>query len=81
MKIGYITRTEEEVERCDFREAIEIKVDGVTKFSVMDGEPEDSNISRDFSDCHSVVNLMKLAFEAGKKGEELLIEEIETDDI
>ena len=41
--------------------------------SFLDGEPEDSNLSRDFNDVYNIENLMLLAYEAGKAGEELTV--------
>jgi hypothetical protein len=69
MKVEMVTRSEAEQEECDFRDEVIIKIDGVQKFQVQDGEPEDSNLSRDFSDCYSIVELMELAHAAGKAGE------------
>ena len=55
----------------DYRQSLTIEVDGKQEFAVSDGEPEDSNLARDFSDCFSVVDLMKMAYDAGKNGEEV----------
>jgi hypothetical protein len=65
-----------ETER-DWRSFLAIEVNGEEKFSVWDGEPEDANLSRDFSACHSIVGLMELAYEAGKRGEEFITKETE----
>ena len=51
----------------------------VVKFS--DGEPEDANLSRDFSDVHSIPMLLKRAHAAGERGEIFEVEEIESDEI
>ena len=51
MKIIMKSLTEQGVEDRDYRDAIEIFIDGKRVFSVGDGEPEDSNLGRDFSDC------------------------------
>lgn len=79
MKVKVLTLTEQEVENRDWRDAMAIEIDGDRKFEVMDGEPEDGNLSRDFSDCHKITNLMQLAYEAGKNGEdfEVFNEEVE----
>lgn len=79
MKIEFITRTDDRIEDLDGRDSIEIKIDGVRKFIVRDGEPEDATLRRDFKHCYSVVNLMKLAFEAGKRGEDFEVEYIESE--
>ena len=81
MKVIETYRSEAAQENCDYRNALEIKINGKVVFYVSDGEPEDATISRDFSDCHSVVNLMRQSYEAGKNGEEFEVEGIESDEI
>lgn len=71
MEIIIKTRSEKSLEENDYRNYLEIEVNGVIKFSVGDGEPEDSNLSRDFSDCFNIKNLMFQAYEAGKNGEQI----------
>lgn len=44
-----------------------------------DGEIEDNNMSRNFSDIFLIKDLIKIAYNAGKNGEELEIIEKETD--
>lgn len=73
MKVELRTRNEEELEDYDYRDMVEIYVDGEKVFSVQDDEPEDSNLSRAFSDCYNIDSLMKMAYEAGKRGEEFII--------
>ena len=51
------------------RRSFTIEIDGTPVFYVIDGEPEDSNLYRDFRDCFKITELMKRAWEAGKKGE------------
>ena len=60
---------------------MQININGEKAFRVMDGEPEDSNLSRDFSDCLIISNLMERAYKAGKKNEELTIEHKEVEEI
>ena len=74
MKVIERVRSAKAVERLDYRSALEIEIDGKVKFSVSDGEPEDSNLSRDFSDCYSIISLMQQAWAAGKNGDSLNIE-------
>ena len=54
----------------DFLESVSIEVDGKRVFFVNDGEPEDNNLSRNFSDVHNIPRLMKMAYEAGKNGQD-----------
>lgn len=57
-----------QMERVD----IEIITDkGNKTCSIGGGEPEDMSIARDLSDIWSVPTMLKLAYEAGKNGEEL----------
>lgn len=65
----------------DFRRRLVIKIDGKIVFEVRDGEPEDSNLYRDFRDCFKITDLMKRAWEAGKVGEKFnLTTETKKDD-
>jgi hypothetical protein len=71
MKVTIVERTEEQIADHDYRAAYQIDVDGEKKLHVSDGEPEDSNLGRDFSDVYNIPELMRLAHEAGAKGEAL----------
>lgn len=71
MQIKVISLTEEEIEKRDYRNEVIIKIDDEKVFEVRDGEPEDSNLFRDFSDVWKVPSLMQRAYDAGKKGEPL----------
>ena len=81
MNVEVISRSAEMIERSDYRDAIKIRIDGETVFSVSDGEPEDANLSRDFSDAYNVPELLQKAFEAGRSGETIKIVDIKSDDI
>lgn len=70
MKVKMITRTEDLIERYDGRDSIDILINDELCFSVCDDEPEDSNLSRSFSQCYSITELMEAAYIAGTKGEE-----------
>ena len=48
-----------------------MKVNDKSEMTFLDGEPEDANLCRDFSDVFGIVGLLQAAFEAGKAGEEL----------
>jgi hypothetical protein len=66
-------------ENNDFRSSLSISIDGETKFSAYDGEPEDATLARDFNDCYSIPDLLKLAYEAGKRGEDFELEYLDED--
>lgn len=48
--------------------------------SIGEGEPEDMYLFRDLSDAYSIYNLVKLAYDAGKAGEEFHYEFVEEKD-
>ncbi len=81
MKVIEKVRSEKAIMESDFRSAIHIFIDDKQVFSVGDGEPEDSNLSRDFSDCYSIVSLMEKMYQAGKSGEDVEFIYEDSDDI
>ena len=61
------------IARCDYdeeREALSVYTEG-TRLSFMDGEPEDNNISRNFSDVYRIGDVIKEAHKAGLEGRPL----------
>ena len=54
----------------DYSQGMTIEIDDEKAFGVFDGEPEDNNLSRNFCDCSKIVDLMELAWQAGKNGED-----------
>ena len=80
MKVVIQTLTEEEIERRDYRDAVEILIDGKKVFSVGDGESEDNNLSRNFNDCYGIDGIIKQAYEAGMDKEKLDIKHIKLDE-
>ena len=80
MKVTEISLTREAVENRDYRDIYAIEINDKKVFSVSDGEPEDSNLSRDFSDVYSIPTLLQIVYEAGKNGEELVFENREVDE-
>jgi len=74
MVVKSISRSESNFSERDCRDKLVIKVNGKEVFEVSDGEPEDSNLSRDFSDCFKIPELMQMAYDAGKNGEEIIFE-------
>lgn len=81
MKVLVKSLNEEALDRRDCRNALSILIDGKSVFSVWDDEPEDSNLSRTFYPCFEIPKLLKLAYEAGKRGEEFIVEKQEVDEI
>lgn len=66
-------RSGETLGKCGYRQMMSIWVDGYKEFRVRDGEPEDSNLGRDFNDCFLIADLMEMAHKAGLAGEKLNI--------
>ena len=64
-------------DKNEYRSIYLIEVNGIRKFRALEGEPEDANMSRDFNDIYTIPDLMKMSYEAGKKGEEFEIEDVE----
>ena len=61
---------------------VEVILNSGTKASVSigEGEKEDMYLFRDLSDVYSIIDLVNLAYEAGKNGEEMIYEFIEEKD-
>jgi len=84
MKITVTNRSEKAMEKCDYRNAIEYKIETKKEevsLEFYDGEPEDSNLSRDFSDVYCIPDIIAMAYEAGKNGEEIEFINVDSDDI
>jgi hypothetical protein len=81
MKVIVYSLTEKGQERRDYRDVLEIEVDGKRAFSVYDGEPEDATLARDFSDCWSIGGLMEDAHKAGVNGEPFSLEYRKEDEV
>jgi len=81
MNITLKSLTDKGQERRDYRDIIEIHINGKYEFGVHDGEPEDNNLSRNFNDCWGIPHLMREAYKAGKNGDVFIFEKVELDDI
>ena len=81
MKVVQKGLTEKAIEDREYCDAFEIHINGKQEFAVYDGEHEDNTLGRNFNDCYKVVNLLKMAHEAGKADEPLEIEQIEVDEL
>ncbi|AUR92278.1 hypothetical protein NVP1170O_165 [Vibrio phage 1.170.O._10N.261.52.C3] len=81
IKVMERSRTEEAIEEYDYRDAYEITQDGKSIFKVSDGEPEDSNLCRDFSDVYSVGDLLKKFYQLGKDGIEVEFDSEQVDEL
>lgn len=80
MKVTMISLTEQELECRDYSEMLIVEIDGKKELSVYDGEPEDNNLSRNFSDIWGIGKLLERAYNAGKHGEEFEIEDKKVDE-
>lgn len=79
VKITIETYSEKACEERDYRGKFVLKIDDKRFMSFFDGEPEDANLGRDFSDVFSIPELIQRVYAAGKSGEPLEIEDVETD--
>lgn len=68
---NFINRDEEFLDEYDYNEFLRITKDDENIFEVYDGEPEDSNLSRNFNDCFNISTLMELCYKLGKDGTEV----------
>ena len=59
------------ISKEDYRGYLQIKLHDDVVFTVMDGEPEDNTLNRNFADCFGIPGLLSDAYEAGKAGEDL----------
>jgi hypothetical protein len=81
MKITIKTLSEKALENNDYRDEYHLLVNGTLEIEANDyGEPEDNTLSRDLSFVYDILPLMKKAYEAGKNGVALEIEEIKLDE-
>lgn len=75
-----ITDRELSDDRCSVDFVLEDKMGKKVRVGFMDGEPEDATLNRDYTDVCVIPDLIKLAYEAGRRGEEYTVEEVETDE-
>jgi len=54
--------------------------DGSKSASFGHGEPEDMYLFRDLNDAYDIAPMLKMAYEAGKRGEELIEESIKEEE-
>ena len=55
---------------------LSVTVGAVTKnLTFCDGESEDNTLARNFNDVYQIASLLRMAYAAGKAGEELVFEE------
>lgn len=80
MQVKIETFSEKGSADFDYRGYYKIEV-GDIKMRFLDGEPEDANLNRDFGDVYRIEDAIKIAYEAGKNGEELVFESKEVDNL
>lgn len=57
----------------EYRQAVRITIDGVNMLDVMDGEIEDNNLSRNFSDIYNIKDIIEKVYNAGLNKQELVL--------
>ena len=75
MKVIVLSHNDVDLKSRYYQDRVKIAVDGKVVFDVYDGEPEDNNLCRNFNDVLTIPSLMRQAYEAGRKGEELEFED------
>lgn len=81
MTIEILEPSEEWLEARDYDgNFCRINIDGKEEFSAYDGEPEDNSLSRNFSDVWKIPSLLQMVYDAGKKGEDLILINKKIDD-
>ena len=73
MKVLVKSLNDTTLEKQNYEDTLVIEVNGKQEFKVADGSVEDNNLSRNFSDCYKIQDLMNQAYKAGVKGEALYL--------
>ena len=81
MKVEIRSLTDKGIEARDYRNILQIFINGKKVFYVFDGEPEDATLNRDFNDCWKIGVLMEVAYNSGKNGEDFEISTIMEDEL
>jgi hypothetical protein len=76
MEIEIVENSEEFFDN-NYKSFFSVTVDGVLEMNFMDGEPEDNNLYRNFSDICAIPALLQKVYNAGKNKEEFSINMIE----
>ncbi len=79
MKLNIIESSDHFFENHDYRSFINFKL-GEIELVFLDGEPEDANLSRDYSDVYKIKDLVMKAYKIGKAGGDLEVIQQELDD-
>ena len=58
----------------DYRSAVSLNLEGSNKIVFMDGEPEDANLGRDFSDVYQIAKMLEYANQLGLDGVKIITE-------
>lgn len=57
----------------EYRQGVRITIDGDNVLDVMDGEIEDNNLSRNFSDIYNIKDIIEKVYNAGLNNQELVL--------
>lgn len=79
MKIEFISSSEKWSENHDYRNFYKVMINDKVFMNFHDGEPEDSNLCRDFSDVYKIGELIELISKTAKSNEEITITDKEID--
>ena len=79
MKAVIKTLTKEGLKHRDYYDEVEISINGERIFSIYDDRIEGNHPYRKPDNPYDIAGILKQAYNAGKNGEELKIEEIKLD--
>ena len=71
MHIRIGTRSENALEKNEYRDIYSLSIDNEDILYFADGEPEDNDMRRNFNDVYQIDEVIKVVYKAGLRGEEL----------
>ena len=58
----------------DYRSAVYLNLEGTNEISFIDGEPQDANLNRNFSDVYQIAEMIEYANQLGLYGVKIITE-------
>ena len=82
MKITITELSDKGSKAYDYRNFYQLDIESSTiRLRFLDGEPEDATLGRDYNDVYKIIDALRIAHEAGIKGEGLGVVHKEVDDL
>ncbi len=73
MEVKVFSIDENDIEEGEYNSYIRIKFNNELVFSISEGRPEENLLHKNFNDCYKIPSLLRLAYEAGLKGEQFTL--------